>query len=76
MNIGEIFNNKIFELISRFSPGIIGLAALALFIIGVMLVYPDDDTKAKARKWVPWVVIGVAVALLAVAISKALYAGI
>ena len=53
----------------------LGLIMLCGLINGVMFIYPSERSKEAAKTSMPWVVIGSAVALGAVALSKSITAG-
>lgn len=64
------FANKIYEICSALQPFAIALACLSLAVIGIMMIYPSQKTKEKAKDAVPWVAIGCAVALGAITLGK------
>jgi hypothetical protein len=70
-----VFKSKIFTFIAGLQPVVVAIVALALLVIGVMLVYPSERSKAFAKDHLPFVVIGSAVALSATVLAKAITSG-
>lgn len=70
-----IFSEKIGALVDSASPLITAIAALSLLIVGVMCIYPDEQTKEKGKRAIPWVAIGVAIALSAKGIASSFASG-
>lgn len=70
-----LFKSKLIHLVGTLQPVTVAVAAVALFVIGVMLVYPSERSKTAGKEALPWVAIGSAVALSATTIAKALTSG-
>ena len=66
---------KIFAFINDSKVVIIALVAFALLIDGAMMVYPSERSKERAKDALPWVVVGSALALGAVAVAKSITSG-
>lgn len=69
------FADKIFAFINDSKIVIIALVAFALLIDGAMMVYPSERSKERAKDALPWVVVGSALALGAVAVAKSITSG-
>lgn len=69
------FAAKIETFIDSARPVIIAAVAFALLIEGAMFIWPSERSKERAKDWAPWIVIGAAVALGAVAIAGSLTSG-
>ena len=50
-------------------PIIIAVVAVAFLVIGVMMIYPSEQGKEKAKAALPWVIIGAAISLGAVGLA-------
>lgn len=70
-----IFKSKLFTFLAEMQPVVIVIVALALFVIGIMLIYPSERSKAFAKDHLPFVVIGSAIALSATTLAKAITSG-
>ena len=70
-----IFKSKLLAFLAQMQPVVVALVALALFVIGIMLVYPSERSKSFAKDHLPFVVIGSAVALSATTLAKAITSG-
>ncbi len=66
------FQDTIFAWINQAQPVILAVVAIALLLTGIMMIWPSERTKEKAKEAIPWIVIGSAVALGAVAIAKSI----
>lgn len=69
------FANKIFTFIDSNTTIIIAVVAIALFINGAALAWPNERSRERAKEALPWVAIGCAVAISAVSIAKSLGSG-
>lgn len=63
------FAEKINAFVTSARPIVIAVVAVALLVTGVMMIYPSEQGKEKAKAALPWVVIGSAIALGAVTIA-------
>ncbi|MGL4485008.1 MAG: hypothetical protein ACRCUS_08670 [Anaerovoracaceae bacterium] len=64
------FMTSLYNLVTTWQPLVWMLVVIALLVIGVMFVVPSEESKGKAKKALPWVVIGCGLALGAVVIAK------
>lgn len=69
------FALKLENFVSSVAPFVYAIVAFALLVLGIMMIYPSESSKEKAKNTVPWVVIGSAVAMGAVTIAKAITSG-
>ena len=69
------FALKLENFVSSVAPFVYSIVAFALLVLGIMMIYPSESSKEKAKNAVPWVVIGSAVAMGAVTIAKAITSG-
>lgn len=69
------FANQIITFVNSARPLIVALVIFALLIAGGMLIYPSERSKQAAKDGLPFVVIGSAIALGAVAIGTAMTSG-
>lgn len=69
------FGDKLIWLVNSARPVIIGLVIFSLTVCGGMMIYPSERSKQTAKDSLPFVVMGSAIALGAVAIGKALTSG-
>ena len=69
------FASQITAFVQSARPIVIALVAVALLINGGMMIYPSERGKERAKEALPWVVIGSAIALGAVAIASSLTTG-
>lgn len=69
------FALKLENFVSSAAPFVYAIVAFALLVLGIMMIYPSESSKEKAKNAVPWVVIGSAVAMGAVTIAKAITSG-
>ena len=69
------FALKLENFVSSVAPFVYAIVAFALLALGIMMIYPSESSKEKAKNAVPWVVIGSAVAMGAVTIAKAITSG-
>lgn len=69
------FALKLENFVSSVAPFVYAIVAFALLVLGIMMIYPSESSKEKAKNAVPWVVIGSAVAMDAVTIAKAITSG-
>ena len=69
------FALKLENFVSSVAPFVYAIVAFALLVLGIMMIYPSESSKGKAKNAVPWVVIGSAVAMGAVTIAKAITSG-
>ena len=68
----EAFKGTIFNWINSAQPIIIAVCAVALLITGIMMMWPSERSKEKAKDALPWIVIGSAVAMGAVTIANSI----
>ena len=66
------FANKITTLVNDARPVVIAIVAVALLIDGAMMIYPSERSKEAAKAALPFVAIGSAIALCAVAIADSI----
>lgn len=69
------FARQLEAFIGSARPVIIAVVAFALLVEGVMFIWPSERAKEAAKNWAPWIVIGAAVSLGAVAIAGSLTSG-
>ena len=69
------FALKLENFVSSVAPFVYAIVAFALLVLGIMMIYPSESSKEKAKNAVPWVVIGSAIAMGAVTIAKAITSG-
>lgn len=69
------FALKLENFVSSVAPFVYAIVAFALLVLGIMMIYPSESSKEKAKNAVPWVVIGSAVAMGSVTIAKAITSG-
>jgi len=69
------FALKLENFVSSVAPFVYAIVAFALLVLGIMMIYPSESSKEKAKNAVPWVVIGSAVAMGAVTIARAITSG-
>lgn len=69
------FADKLIWLANSARPVIIGLVIFSLLVCGGMMIYPSERSKQAAKDSLPFVAMGSAIALGAVAIGKALTSG-
>ena len=66
---------KMENFVSGVAPYVYAIVAFALLVLGIMMIYPSESSKEKAKNAMPWVLIGSAVAMSAVTIAKAITSG-
>lgn len=64
------FMTGVYSIATDIQPYTYVIALLAFVIIGVMFMIPSEKVKEKAKDFLPWVIIGAAVVLLAVQFAK------
>ncbi|WP_346663775.1 hypothetical protein [uncultured Merdimonas sp.] len=64
------FATNIYNLCTEIQPYTYILVIVALIIIGVMLLVPSDESRQKAKKAIPWVIIGAILIIGAVYLGK------
>lgn len=69
------FASQIIEFVNSTRPLIIALVAVAFVINGALFIYPNERGKEKAKEAIPFVILGSAVALGAVALANSLTSG-
>ncbi len=69
------FALKLENFVSSVAPFVYAIVAFALLVLGIMMIYPSESSKEKAKNAVPWILIGSAVAMGAVTIAKAITSG-
>ena len=53
------FAENVYNLCTAVQPYTYVLAIVSFLIIGVMFAVPSDESRQKAKKALPWVIIGV-----------------
>lgn len=66
----EAFAQTIQNFVTSARPIVIAVVAVAFLVVGIMMVYPNERSKEKAKEALPWVVIGAAIALGAVGLAS------
>ena len=61
---------NIYNLCTEVQPYTYVLAVVAFLVIGIMFLVPSDESRAKGKKALPWVIVGVIVVLGAVYLGK------
>lgn len=69
------FASQIQAFVESARPVIISLVIFTLLVYGGMMIYPSERSKQAAKDGLPFVVIGSAIALGAVAIGTAMTSG-
>ena len=69
--MNQFYQNMI-NIINDARPIVIIVAIIALFISGVALAWPAESVKSGAKRALPWIVVGVGIALSAVTIGTTL----
>ncbi len=64
------FGDKLIEICIQAQPIVTALCCIALFTVGILLIYPNQKAKEKGKDYLPWIVIGAAIALSAVSLGK------
>lgn len=64
------FMTGLYSIATDIQPFTYVIAIFAFVVIGVMFMIPNEKCKEKAKDALPWVIIGAAVILLAVAFAK------
>lgn len=64
------FAENIYNLCTEVQPYTYVLVIVAAIVIGVMFVVPSDESRQKAKKAVPWVIIGAILIIGAVYLGK------
>lgn len=64
------FAENIYNLCTEVQPYTYVLVIVSLIVVGVMFLIPSDESRAKAKKSVPWVIIGAIIILGAVYMGK------
>lgn len=60
------FAENVYNLCTEVQPYTYVLAIVSLLVIGVMCVIPSNESRDKAKKAIPWVIVGVLLILGAV----------
>lgn len=66
----DAFAQTIQNFVTSARPIVIAVVAVAFLVVGIMMVYPNERSKEKAKEALPWVVIGAAIALGAVGLAS------
>ena len=66
----DAFAQTIQNFVTSARPIVIAVVAVAFLVVGIMMVYPNERSKEKAKEARPWVVIGAAIALGAVGLAS------
>lgn len=69
------FASQVTSFVQSARPVIISIVAVALLINGAMMIYPSERGKEQAKAALPFVVIGAAIALGAVALASSITSG-
>ncbi len=64
------FAENIYNLCTEVQPYTYVLAIVAFIVIGVMFVIPSEESRQKAKKALPWVILGVIIILGGVYLGK------
>lgn len=64
------FADNVYNLCTSAQPYTYVLAVVSFLIIGVMFTIPSDESRQKAKKALPWVIIGVILIIGAVYMGK------
>lgn len=64
------FSAGVEALLTKWTPSLYILIAVALVIIGIMMIVPSEKSKEMAKSALPWVVVGAGVVILAITIAK------
>ena len=64
------FADNIYKLCVTVQPYTYVLAIVSFIVIGVMFVIPSDESRQKAKKALPWVILGVILIIGAVYMGK------
>lgn len=64
------FASVLLKFVADTKPIIGAIAAVAFVIAGIMLVYPSERSKEGGKGHLPWIVLGSAIALSAIALSS------
>jgi|GEM_PF-2013940 len=64
------FANTLIEVCTKAQPIVTALCCIALLVVGVLLIYPNQKAKETGKDHLPWIVIGAAIALSAVSLGK------
>lgn len=64
------FAENIYNLCTEVQPYTYVLVIVSLLVVGVMFLIPSDECHVKAKKAVPWVIIGAIIILGAVYMGK------
>lgn len=60
------FAENVYALCKEVQPYTYVLAIVALLVVGAMFLFPSDETRQKAKKAIPFIIIGIIVMLGAV----------
>lgn len=66
----EKFMTSIYNLITKWDDALYLLMAVSLIIYGVMFIIPSQEIKDKAKKGIPFVLIGAGLVVGATFIAK------
>ena len=66
---------KLENFVSSVAPFVYAIVEVALVVNGMMMIYPSESSKEKAKNAMPWILIGSAIAMSAVTIAKAITSG-
>ena len=64
------FADTLIEVCTQVQPIVTALCCVALLVVGILLIYPNQKAKEKGKDYLPWIVIGAAIALSAVSLGK------
>lgn len=65
----DSFAQTIQNFVTSARPIVIAVVAVAFLVLGVMMIYPSEQGKEKAKAALPWVMIGAAISLGAVGLA-------
>lgn len=66
------FADTLVNAVNSARPVVIAIVAVSLLVTGVMLIYPSERSKQTAKDGLPFIILGCAIALGAVAIAGSL----
>lgn len=66
----EIFFNSISALGKEYQPYVVIVAAIMIIACGILNMLPGEESKTKARKWLPNIFLGIGLVLLAFVVAQ------
>jgi len=64
------FASVIIKFVGESKPIIVAIATVGFFIAGAMIIYPNERSKEGGKGHLPWIVLGSAISLSAVALAS------